>query len=245
MNRSALRIIVTGKTRSGKTTRAKDLIRHLRRKARRIILVNFKAELWEYARGRYTVDDGERSAALIAKALRAHRNVWFYVRAGKRQAFMDALSWHLLREHDLLLVCDEAHLAWARGQLTDSQTRIFTQGAGQGINSLLISQTLVSQAGNIDPLLIKQSSHLVSFQLTEKNEVERLAEYIPELGENVRRLAKANLPAPGAPGEYVVKSFDSGEAGVAARHPHDPKRLVWVPLTTSSGSGVFHFLRGD
>jgi len=47
MNRSALRIIITGKTRSGKTTRARDLIRALRRKARQVVVVNFKAELWE------------------------------------------------------------------------------------------------------------------------------------------------------------------------------------------------------
>ncbi|ADH63641.1 hypothetical protein Mesil_1763 [Allomeiothermus silvanus DSM 9946] len=245
MNRSALRIIISGKTRSGKTTRARDLIRALRRKARRVVVVNFKPELWEYAQGRYTVDDAGKSAALVGTALKKHRDVWFYLRAPRRQEFMDALAWHILQENDLLLVCDEAHLAWQRGQLSENQVRVFTQGAGQGINTLLISQTLVSQAGNIDPLLVKQSSHLVSFQLTEKNEVDRLSEYIPELGENVRRLAKANLPTPGAPGEYVVKSFDTGEAGVAARSPSDPKRLLWIPLTHDNSTGVYRFLHGD
>ena len=130
MNRAALRIIITGKTRSGKTTRARDLIKKLRPKAKRVVVVNFKPELWEYARGRYTVDDGEKSAALIGKALKAHRDVWFYLRAARRAEFMDALAWHLLQEYDLLLVCDEAHLAWQRGQLTENQVKVFTQGAG-------------------------------------------------------------------------------------------------------------------
>lgn len=240
--KSANRVIFCGRTRSGKTTRARDYIRAMRGRVKRLVVVNFKRELAELCEGRYVVESGANCAPVISRALSKHRNVFFYVEAPDRQTFMDALCRELMRLEDILLVCDEAHLAWQRGELTTNQVKVFTQGAGAGINTALITQTLVSQAGNIDPLLLKQCSHLVSFQLTESNEVSRFSEYVPELGEGVRQLAQAWKPIARAPGEYVVKNFETLQCGVAARSPRDPLRLVWLPLTRSSSAGVYAFL---
>jgi len=243
MHRRSNRLVVLGKTRSGKTTKAKHYTAWMRPRTRRLVIVNFKPELGELVQKRYMIEDDEDPS----KALKKHRDIMFYVVAADPRPFLDKLAWSLLKfEHDIHLLVDEGHNAFDDGRLTDNTVKIFTQGAGLGIHTTVISQMLVGEHGRVSLIVLRQCNLMCAFQFTEQKELERFSQYVPELGHKVRHLAGMNLPRPGLPGEYVIKNFDTEETVVMARATNNPKRLVPVQLTEKkSHIGVLSFLAED
>jgi len=132
-----------------------------------------------------------------------------------------------VRRRDVLLVVDEAHPFFERGRVPKGLFEVLTGGREAGHNAIFVTQMLKGAVGGIDPGVRRQASHLVTFRLTEPEEVRALSEQFPELGERVRKLAR---PEDGLPPEYGVKDLDRERAGVVLRDPTDPRRRRWVEL---------------
>ena len=132
-----------------------------------------------------------------------------------------------MRLRDVLLVVDEAHQFFPRGQVPKGLFEVLTGGREHGHNVIFVTQMLRGAVGGIDPGVRRQVSHLVAFRVTEPVEVGAVAEMFPELGERVRVWAR---PEGGLPPEYAVKDLDQDRAGLVLRDPRNPKNRVWVRL---------------
>jgi energy-coupling factor transporter ATP-binding protein EcfA2 len=222
--RQTFRILIVGKSGSGKSTLARELVRRMEARYCRLIIVNRKTELAEFCQGRYRVrEDGDPGPAL-----KRHRRVMFHVTGYDPRPFLDALGQELMRLKDALLVVDEAYHFFPRGAVPKSLFEVLTGGRENGHNVIFITQMLQGLAGGIDPGVRKQASHLVTFRVTEPNDVKSVSEHFPELGERVRTLKR---PEGGLPPEYAVKNLDNEEAGLVLRDPRAPQKKVWVRLS--------------
>ena len=232
------RVIFIGKSGSGKTTLASHLIEEMAARCKYVVIVNRKSELLEHAHGVTTRIDqatADREHPDLEKFIEHNRRVHFTVTAPRPQGFMQQLGLVCMRlaeadpDAGLLIVCDEAHVFYAKGSSADSMLECLTGGRALGIHAVLITQMLTSSAYGLDLTAIKQASHLVTFRLSERNEVKRLCEMFPELGEGVSTLARPELSTGGvAPPEYAVKDLDRERAGIVRR---DGQRRAWEELS--------------
>jgi len=222
--RQTFRVLIVGKSGSGKSTLAREVIRRMEGRYRHLVIVNRKTEFAELAQGRYRVsEEGDPRPAL-----KRHRRVIFHVTGYDPRPFLDALGQELMRMRDVLLVVDEAYHFFPRGGVPKGLFEVLTGGRELGHNAIFVTQMLQGATGGIDPGVRKQASHLVTFRVTEPNDVRAVAEHFPELGERVRDLKR---PEGGLPPEYAVKNLDREEAGLVLRDPRDPRRRVWVRLS--------------
>lgn len=221
--RQTFRILIIGKSGSGKSTLAREIIRAMEGRYRYLIVVNRKTEFWELAEGRYRV--GEEGDPW--PALRRHRRVHFHVTGYDPRPFLDALGQAVMRLRDALLVVDEAHQFFPRGQVPRGLFEVLTGGREMGHSVIFVTQMMRGAVGGIDPGVRRQASHLVAFRVTEPREVDAVAEMFPELGPKVAGLAR---PDGSLPPEYGVKDLDRDRAGMVLRDPRDPRRRVYVPL---------------
>jgi DNA helicase HerA-like ATPase len=222
--RQTFRLLIVGKSGSGKSTLAREVIRRMEGRYRHLVIVNRKTEFAELAQGRFRVSE----TGDPGPALRKHRRVIFHVTGYDPRPFLDALGQEIMRLRDVLLVVDEAYHFFPRGAVPKGLFEVLTGGRELGHNAIFITQMIQGATGGIDPGVRKQASHLVTFRVTEPNDVRAVAEHFPELGERVRDLRR---PEGGLPPEYAVKGLDREEAGLVLRDPRDPRRRVWVRLT--------------
>jgi DNA helicase HerA-like ATPase len=221
--RQTFRALIIGKSGSGKSTLARQIIRAMEGRYRHLVIVNRKTEFAELAEGRFRVrEDGDPGPAL------RQRRVHFHVTGYDPRPFLDALGQELMRMRDILLVVDEAHQFFPRGQVPKGLFEVLTGGRENGHSVIFVTQMLKGAVGGIDPGVRRQASHLVAFRVTEPVEVASVAEMFPELGERVKGLAR---PEGGLPPEYGVKDLDRDRSGLVLRAPQDPRRRVWVPLS--------------
>ncbi|ACV05040.1 ATPase [Thermus phage P23-77] len=221
--RQTFRLLIIGKSGSGKSTLARQVIRAMEGRYRHLVIVNRKTEFAELAEGRFRVkEDGDPGPAL-----RRYRRVHFHVTGYDPRPFLDALGQELMRMRDVLLVVDEAHQFFPRGQVPKGLFEVLTGGRENGHNVVFVTQMLKGAVGGIDPGVRRQASHLVAFRVTEPAEVASVAEMFPELGERVQHLRR---PEGGLPPEYGVRDLDRDRSGLVLRDPRDPRRRVWVPL---------------
>lgn len=221
--RQTFRVLIVGKSGSGKSTLARTMCRAMEGRFRYLIVVNRKREFAEFAEKGFTV--GEKGDPW--PALRKHRRVHFHVTGYDPRPFLDALGQAVMRLRDVLLVVDEAHHFFPRGQVPRGLFEVLTGGRELGHSTIFVTQMMRGAVGGIDPGVRRQASHLVAFRLSEPGEVQALAEIFPELGERVQRLAR---PDDGLPPEYGVKDLDRDRAGLVLRDPRDPRKRVWVRL---------------
>jgi DNA helicase HerA-like ATPase len=222
--RQTFRALIIGKSGSGKSTLARQIIRAMEGRYRHLVIVNRKTEFAELAEGRFRVrEDGDPGPAL-----RRQRWVHFHVTGYDPRPFLDALGQELMRMRDVLLVVDEAHQFFPRGQVPKGLFEVLTGGRENGHSVIFVTQMLKGAVGGIDPGVRRQASHLIVFRVTEPVEVASVAEMFPELGERVKGLAR---PEGGLPPEYGVKDLDRDRSGLVLRAPQDPRRRVWVPLS--------------
>jgi DNA helicase HerA-like ATPase len=222
--RQTFRLLIVGKSGSGKSTLAREVTRRMEGRYRHLVIVNRKTEFAELAQGRFRVSE----TGDPGPALRKHRRVIFHVTGYDPRPFLDALGQEIMRLRDVLLVVDEAYHFFPRGAVPRGLFEVLTGGRELGHNAIFITQMIQGATGGIDPGVRKQASHLVTFRVTEPNDVRAVAEHFPELGERVRDLKR---PEGGLPPEYAVKNLDREEAGLVLRDPRDPRRRVWVRLT--------------
>jgi len=221
--RQTFRILIVGKTGSGKSTLAKAIVRRMEGRYRKLVVVNRKREFAEFVEKGFSVGE----AGDPEPALKRYDRVHFHVTGYDPRPFLDALGQAILRRRDVLLVVDEAHQFFERGRVPKGLFEVLTGGREAGHNAIFVTQMLKGAVGGIDPGVRRQASHLVTFRLTEPEEVRALSEQFPELGERVRRLAR---PENGLPPEYGVKDLDRERSGVVLRDPGDPRRRRWVEL---------------
>ncbi|MCX7782149.1 MAG: hypothetical protein N2318_00720 [Meiothermus sp.] len=119
-----------------------------------------------------------------------------------------------MRLRDVLLVVDEAHHFFPRGQTPKGLFEVLTGGREYGHSAIFITQMLQGATGGIEPGVRRQASHLITFRVSEPREVQAVADMFPELREEVRTLAR---PEGGLPPEYGIKDLDRDFAGVVKR----------------------------
>ena len=221
--RQTFRLLIVGKSGSGKSTLAREVIRRMEGHYRHLVIVNRKTEFAELAQGRFRV----REEGDPRPALRRHRRVIFHVTGYDPKPFLDALGQELMRLRDVFLIVDEAYHFFPRGAVPKGLFEVLTGGRELGHNVIFVTQMLQGTTGGIDPGVRKQASHLITFRVSEPNDVRAVAEHFPELGERVRNLKR---PGGGLPPEYAVKNLDREEAGLVLRDPRDPRQRVWVRL---------------
>ena len=221
--RQTFRILIVGKTGSGKSTLAKAIVRRMQGRYQKLVVVNRKREFAEFTERGFTVGE----AGDPEPVLRRYDRVHFHVTGYDPRPFLDALGQAILRRRDVLLVVDEAHQFFERGRVPKGLFEVLTGGREAGHNAIFVTQMLKGAVGGIDPGVRRQASHLVSFRLTEPEEVRALTEQFPELGERVKTLKR---PEDGLPPEYGVKDLDRERVGVVLRDPANPRRRRWVEL---------------
>lgn len=218
--RQTFRMLIVGKSGSGKSTLARQIIRRMRGRYRHLVIVNRKREFAELCEGRYTVgEDGDPTPAL-----KRHRRVIFQVTGYDPRPVLDALGGAIMGMRDVLLVLDEAHHFFPRGQTPKGLFEVLTGGREAGHNTIFVTQMLQGATGGIDPGVRRQASHLITFRVTEPREVGAVADMFPELGEGVRQLAR---PEGGLPPEYAIKDLDHDRAGVVVREGSS-RRWIWL-----------------
>lgn len=208
--RQTFRMLIVGKAGSGKSTLARQIIRRMEGRYRHLIIVNRKREFAELAQGRYTVsEDGDP-----VSAINRHSRVMFQVTGYDPRPFLDKLGQAIMQLREVLLVVDEAHHFFPRGQTPKGLFEVLTGGREYGHSAIFITQMLQGATGGIEPGVRRQATHLITFRVTEPREVQAVADMFPELGEGVRALAR---PESGLPPEYGVKDLDRDFAGVVRR----------------------------
>jgi energy-coupling factor transporter ATP-binding protein EcfA2 len=224
-----VRSVIVGKSGSGKSTLAKKIISRFKdeRRVSKIVIVNLKRELSEFCEKAIQVErEGEPS-----RILRDHDRVFFQVIGRDPRPFMDRLGRAILEHENVLVVVDEAPNFLAQGRVADGFYAAYTGGREQGISFLMIAQMLISVTGSMDLSILKQATHLTSFRLSEKNEVQRATEYIPEARGLIQTLKRNEPTDPGAP-ERIVKNMDTERAGAILRVPGKPFETQFVELST-------------
>jgi len=208
--RQTFRMLIVGKSGSGKSTLAREVIRAMQGRYRYLIIANRKREFAELAQGCYTVgEDGDPWPAL-----KKHRRVIFQVTGYDPRPFLDKLGQAIMQLKDALLVVDEAHHFFPRGQTPKGLFEVLTGGREYGHSAIFITQMLQGATGGIDPGVRRQASHLITFRVSEPREVQAVGDMFPELGERVSKLAR---PEGGLPPEYGVKNLDNDQAGLVVR----------------------------
>lgn len=225
--RQTNRIVVAGMTGGGKSFMARRVIASMKGRYRQLVIVNRKRELAELTEHGYTIDeDGDPR-----RALEQHARVFFQVEGYNPQPFLDNLGHALMQRRDVLLVVDEAWEFFGRGRVPRALFRVLTGGRELGHQTLFATQMLKSATGGIDLAVFQQATHLVLFRLQGDNDLERVREFFPELGDRVAQLRR---PEGGLPPEYAVRNMLTGNAGVVVRDERNPRRLAWLTLSSTA-----------
>jgi len=221
--RQTFRILIVGKSGSGKSTLARQILLRMVGRFRKLVIVNRKTEFSDLCEARFRV----KEAGDPSRVLKRYSRVFFHVTGYDPRSFLDALGAEIMGQRDVLLLMDEAYHFFPRGAVPKGLFEVLTGGREAGHNAIFVTQMLQGLTGGIDPGVRKQASHLVTFRVTEPNDVRAVSEHFPELGERVRSLAR---PDDGLPPEYGVKNLDREEGGLVLRNPQNPRRRMWVRL---------------
>ncbi|WP_027892121.1 AAA family ATPase [Calidithermus chliarophilus] len=227
-----LRILTVGKSGCGKSTLNRQLIGALEGRFAYLVVCNVKREFSDLVgpRARFTVSDAKAvSEEALFRLIVEHRRVFFQVIDPEPWHFMDRLGRVLMRLRFVLCVVDEAHNLLPEGKPCRGFILAITGGREQGLSFLFVTQSIVTSSGGLNLTVQKQVTHYITFQLTEFNEVRRMAVVFPELGERVRTLKRPSPTDPNPP-EYAVRDMDKSLANLVLRDPADPRRRRVVSL---------------
>jgi ABC-type dipeptide/oligopeptide/nickel transport system ATPase component len=163
--------VIVGKSGSGKTYLAKYVIKQMIPYKRVIIISNrneydipalYEAEITRSTKGR--IDYANlvmKKSPLFLSYLLTDQDV---------TAELDRLSEALMQVGNTALFIDEAHLFFPRWRASEGLNILVKAGRKEGIDTVFITQMPV----DLNPAALKQKSYIVSFQVTEPSEIERL-----------------------------------------------------------------------
>jgi DNA helicase HerA-like ATPase len=231
------RFLIAGMSGSGKSSYARQLVKTatVQRKFDQLIFVNRKSEMSDLVSpgARYAIDESINERKLTS-ILNQHKKVFFRVDGYDPRAFLNALGNEIMKRKFILLVIDEAHEFLPRQQAPKSIFRVFTAGRALGHSVVAITPMLQSAMMGVDLVVLQQCTTLVSFRLQGENDVKRLVEFFPELGERVKALKSHD----GLPPEYAIKNMVTSRCGIMRRDPHNPTRRTFIELTRSQPQEV-------
>jgi hypothetical protein len=218
-----VRAVIVGKSGFGKSTYARGLIEYMRDRGlfTQLCVVSTKQE--DYIDlcnvHVHVTEDGDPEGPL------KRGDVFFWITGLDPRPFMDRLGQAIMQRRGMLIVLDEAHNYLTQSKMPKGFYQVFTAGRALGHNMLVITQALTSADFALATAVLKQASHLVSFQLSEQNEVSRFAQYVPQAADLVTQLKR---PDEVGTSEFVVKFKDRSQAGVVLAD--DFGKQVFYPL---------------
>lgn len=224
----ALRILEVGKSGSGKSVLAGQIIEAFEGRFAYLVVCNKKTEFSDQAApgARMKISD---SRAITEKALFEfivkHRRVFFWVVDPEAWVFMDKLGRVLMRLRHVLCVVDEAHNLLPQGKPCRGFVLAYTGGREQGLHFLIITQSVKADHSGLSITIQRGTTHVITFTLTQWEEVKVMRNMFPELGNRVANLKRPSPTDPNPP-EYGVHDEDRGLGQVVLRTPGNPKRRV-------------------
>jgi energy-coupling factor transporter ATP-binding protein EcfA2 len=231
------RFLVAGMSGSGKSIYARALAGNFSnaKKFDQLIIVNRKSEMSDLVSSgaRYAIDESIRES-MLTRILNQHKKVFFRVDGYDPREFLNALGNEIMRRRFILLLIEEASEFVPRGKAPKQLFRILTAGRERGHSVIAVTQMLQSAMAGIDLAFMQQATTLVSFRLQGENDVARLSEFFPELGEGVKTLKSHD----GLPPEYGIKNMVTSRCGIMRRDPHNPTRRTFIELTRSQPQEV-------
>ena len=90
--------------------------------------------------------------------------------------FMNRLCDEVWKRGDVVLLIDEAHVFFPRSNYPRGIETLIRAGRKGGIDTVMVTQNFT----DLNLTALKQAHYLAVFRITENNEIERLARYIPE-----------------------------------------------------------------
>ena len=205
-----LQAVVLGKSGSGKSVFTRWFLADYRRRYRskRIIVLDDSDEHGQKLPflDRLTLDPQTQPQALNwPRLLRDHPCLAIEtVRFTDQEtaALLDTLAGYVWEDGHTLLAVDEGHNFFPRVNYSEDYARLWRGGRKRGIDLLLTTQMVV----DLNIIALKQANVLVSFQLTEENELQKVGPYFTTMH---GQRPEAVLPMLGL-GDYLLKDMQSG-----------------------------------
>lgn len=118
--------------------------------------------------------------------IRYHEKVYFIINMDRERTneFLEKLINILYTLKDILFVTDESHLFYKRYKEPDGIEKLLRNGRKDGIDQIYVTQRLV----DISPDIVDLCNRKISFRITGKNSVERIAEFYDKFDGNFNNL---------------------------------------------------------
>ncbi|MCA9839807.1 MAG: hypothetical protein KC422_23060 [Trueperaceae bacterium] len=238
------RALIAGKSGSGKTHYLKTCLNYLKKqnKYRKLVIINSKQDLAQYCQRAFKIEQGKTYDRAL-NALESSDSVFYQLLSADPREFLNQLGPQIRNYRtnedykNMLIVIDEAIVSLRRGQVAPEFFPVITESREYGVNLLIATQMLKSQSGGIDLAVMQQCTHMVLFRL-QGNDLERVNEFFPELGDKAAKLQIYDAATGGLP-EFAVKNLSNSKAHAYVRDPQNPKKRVVLDLTDQDTTSAF------
>ncbi len=208
-----LQAVVLGKSGTGKSVYSRYLLYlyMTHNPEKKIIVIDESLDNWRIIKNmgfkKMEIDDTIDFYAIdYKKLIQNHQKIFIEITRLLPEEiadFLDLLCLEIYHEKNTLLFLDEGHkFYWSnltgQGQPAIELQRLFTGGRKAGIDIILTSQMIV----DLNIRSIKQANLLVSFQLTEENELKKIGSYFDN-GYNLLPILSR--------GGYLIKNLLTGK----------------------------------
>lgn len=223
--RQTFRTLFVGMTGTGKTHLMKQVFERLdkTRRFRRLIIVNRKPELAEYADEMYRIDSDGNAEAALAK----HRRVHFFLTGIDVRPFLNRLGNVAMRYQDVLWWFDEAQDYLGTQTMPPQMFRPFTMGRSLGHNLMVGAPLIASGSGGLHTNVRIQLSHIVVFKTDDpgqKMHTEGLFPQVVPYLDKFRKVEKVGNKI--LPPDYAIKNRDTGDWQLVLRDRQIPTRQL-------------------
>jgi len=183
-----MNILIVGKTGQGKSYFAKMLIKKIMEK-KRVVILDDNPEYRDLSNVQWFNIGREHAFKEIN--FQKMMDKWLYLGFevvdlldDEQNYFVNELSDAIWDRGNTAFVIDEAHKFYPKWRYPANLARLIKGGRKFNIDIIMITQML----NELDLSMIRQAHWIVSFQVTEYNEVKRLSHYYKGFEDELRRL---------------------------------------------------------